>query len=100
MTWTITPVKSPSSCVNIAILVQLKNFTAESNAGAMIFMLNVFLKNDLYLLLSLSAAELEAYDIYREQEKFDLIFCLLTIIVKLEPIPVFRFLWLPQAICT
>ena len=75
----ITPVKSPSSCVSIAILVQLKKLTAESIAGAMICMLKVFLKNDLYLLLLLSTAELEAYDICGEQDKFDLPFSLLNL---------------------
>ena len=42
------------------ILDQLKYTTAERRAGAMIFMLNVFLKNDLKMFLSLSAGEEDA----------------------------------------
>ena len=56
----LTPVKRLSSCVIRATLVQLKWAIAERKAGAIIFILKVFLKNVLYLLLSLNAAELEA----------------------------------------
>ena len=56
----ITSVKRSSAWVSTAILVQLKCFIAERNAGAIICRLNVFLKKDLNRLLSLSSGDLDA----------------------------------------
>ena len=71
----LTPVKSASSCVIENILFQPKCFIKDTKAGGSSAFEGKFLKNLLYLLLSLRAALPEKYAIWKKKEDYSHLNC-------------------------